>query len=203
MRRSRPFPSGIEAEPNNYAGYLNRGIIYTTQEKYDKAIEDLDHAVKLNSDSVSAKRFRAFAYLQHKDYAKAVEDYNVVLKEKDDLAILDRRAFALWNLKEYDKAIADFSKIIKEKPDAKEAYLDRSYVYELKKDYAKGIADCDKVLSLDPNNEDAKTRKARLEYGQKTGASPTPTPTARAAPNVAARTRSHAQKDAPARWRLA
>ena len=45
-----------------------------------------------------------------KDYKKAVEDYNVVLKEKaNDDAVLDRRAFAYWNMKEYDKAIADFS----------------------------------------------------------------------------------------------
>ena len=75
--------------------------------------------------------------------------------------ILDRRAFALWNLKEYDKAIADFTKIVKEKPNDKAAYLDRSYVYELKGDLANGIADCDKVLSLDPKNEDATNRKAR------------------------------------------
>ena len=75
----------------------------------------------MNPDSIAAYRFRAFAYLQKKDYAKAVEDYNVVLKEKqDDDAILDRRAFALWNLKEYDKAIADFTQIIKDKPKDKE-----------------------------------------------------------------------------------
>ena len=94
-----------------------------------------------------------------KDYTKAVEDYDVVLKEKDDPAILDRRAFAYWNLKEYDKAIADYDAIIKDKPKDKEAYLDRSYVYELMGDHAKGIADCDMVLSLDPKNEDAKNRK--------------------------------------------
>jgi tetratricopeptide (TPR) repeat protein len=83
-------------------------------------------------------------------------------------------------MKEYDKAIEDFSKIIKDKPNDKEAYLDRSYVYELKGDYAKGIADCDKVLSLDPNNQDAKNRKARLEYQEKkANSTPTPTPTAR------------------------
>lgn len=175
---AKAFSGAIEAEPDNYAGYLNRGIIYTSQKKYDKAIEDLTHAVKIKSESVSAHRFRAFAYLEHKDYAKAVEDYNIVLKEKEDPAILDRRAFAFWNLKEYDKAIADFSKIIKGKPQAKEAYLDRSYVYELKNDYAPGIADCDKVLSLDPGNEDAKNRKARLEYQQKQGKA-TPTPSAR------------------------
>ncbi len=107
-----------------------------------------------------------------------MEDYNVVLKEKeDDDAILDRRAFALWNLKEYDKAIADFSQIIKHKPKDKEGYLDRSYVYELKGDYEKGIADSDVVLKMDPKNDDAKTRKARLEYHlKKANATPTPTP---------------------------
>ena len=82
-------------------------------------------------------------------------------------------------MKEYDKAIEDFSKIIKNKPKDKEAYLDRSYVYELKGDYAKGIADCEKVLSLDPGNVDAKNRKARLEY-QVNAAKATPTPTPRA-----------------------
>ncbi|MGI8432986.1 MAG: tetratricopeptide repeat protein [Chthoniobacterales bacterium] len=174
----KAFSGTLEVEPDNYAAYLNRGIVNISLKKYTDATQDLTRAIKLK-DSVSAHRFRAFAYLGAKDYARAVEDYNVVLKEKEnDVEILDRRAFALWNVKEYDKAIADFSKIIKEKPQNKEAYLDRSYVYELKKDYAKGIADCDKVLSLDPNNEDAKNRKARLEYGQKKGEA-TPTPSAR------------------------
>ena len=137
--------------------------------------------IKANPGTIAAYRYRAFAYLQKKDYAKAVEDYNVVLKEKqNDDAILDRRAFALWNLKEYDKAVADFTQIIKDKPQDKEAYLDRSYVYELKGDYAAGIADCDKVLSLDPNSQDAANRKARLEYQEKVANStPTPVPTAR------------------------
>ena len=37
----------------------------------------------------------------------------------------------------------------------------------MKGDLANGIADCDKVLSMDPKNEDAKNRKARLEYQEK------------------------------------
>ena len=174
----KAFSDGIETEPNNSASYVNRGVAYTSQQKYDKAIEDLDRGIKLNPNNVAGYRFRAFAYLAIKDYKKAIDDYNVVLKEKDDPAILDRRAFALWNLKEYDKSIADYNAIIKDKPKDKEGYLDRSYVYELKGDLAKGIADCDKVLSLEPTNEDAKNRKARLEYKQK-GALATPTPTAR------------------------
>ena len=136
-KRSRRLATRSQPSRITPSGYVNRGVVYTTQGKYDKALEDLDKAIKLNPGSISAYRFRAFAYLQKKDYAKAVEDYNVVLKEKqDDDAILDRRAFALWNLKEYDKAIADFTQIIKDKPKDKEAYLDRSYVYELKGDFA-------------------------------------------------------------------
>jgi tetratricopeptide (TPR) repeat protein len=173
----KAFSDAIEAEPNNSTGYVNRGVLYTSQQKNKQAIEDLDKAIKLNPGSIAGYRFRAFAYLQMKDYKKAIEDYNVVLKEKDDAAILDRRAFALWNLKEYDKAIADYNTIIKDKPKDKEGYRDRSYVYELQGDLVKGIADCDKVLSIDPKNEDAKNRKERLEYKQKAAvATPTPTP---------------------------
>ena len=39
------------------SGYVNRGVVYTTQQKYDKAIEDLDKAIKLNPDSIAAYRF--------------------------------------------------------------------------------------------------------------------------------------------------
>ena len=62
--------------------YINRAVVYSSQEKYDKALEDLDKAIKSNPDNISAYRFRAFAYLQKKDYAKAVEDYNVVSERK-------------------------------------------------------------------------------------------------------------------------
>ena len=106
-----------------------------------------------------------------------MSDYNVVLKEKEDVAILDRRAFAYWNMKQYDKSIADYDTIIKQKPNDKDGYLNRSYVYELKGEYEKSMADVDKVLSLDPNNADAKTRKGRLEYQlKKSQATPTPSP---------------------------
>ena len=44
----KAFSDAIEAEPNNSAGYVNRGVVYTSQQKYDKAIEDLDKAIKLN-----------------------------------------------------------------------------------------------------------------------------------------------------------
>jgi tetratricopeptide (TPR) repeat protein len=173
----KAFSDAIEAEPNNAAGYINRAVVYTSQNKYDQAIGDLDKAIQLKSDSVPARRYRAFAYLQKKEYKKAIDDYDIVLKEKSDNEILEHRAFAFWNLKEYDKAIADYTRIIKDKPNEKQGYLDRSYVYELKGDYANGIADCDKALSIDPKDEDAKSRKVRLEY-KKTGGS-TPTPTAR------------------------
>ncbi|MEO7725430.1 MAG: tetratricopeptide repeat protein [Chthoniobacterales bacterium] len=177
----KAFSDGLAAEPDNTASHINRGVVYSAEKNYDQAIADFDKAISLNSGSIAAYRYRAFAYLQKKEYKKAIEDYNVVLKEKDDPSILDRRAFAYWNLKEYDKAIEDFSKIIKDKPKGKEGYLDRSYVYELKGDYVKGIADTEKVLSMDPGNQDAKSRKDRLEYHVKK-ANGTPSPTPRTGP---------------------
>jgi len=133
--------------------------------------------IKLDPGNIPAHRYRAFADLQAGSYDNAVNDYNVVLKEKEDVAILDRRAFAYWNMKQYDKSLADYDKIIKQKPNDKDGYLNRSYVYELMGDFQKSMVDVDKVLSLDPSNADAKTRKGRLEYQlKKSQATPTPSP---------------------------
>src|ERR1044071_7750059 len=79
------FTKAIEAEPNNPAGYMNRGIVYISQNKYDKAIEDLTRAIKEDKETnVPAHRFRAFAYLEAKQWKQAIADYDIVIKAKEN-----------------------------------------------------------------------------------------------------------------------
>ena len=67
----KAFSDAIEVEPKNSAGYVNRGVVYTSQKNYEKAIADLNKAIELSSDSIPAHRFRAFAYLQMKEWKRA------------------------------------------------------------------------------------------------------------------------------------
>jgi tetratricopeptide (TPR) repeat protein len=66
-------------------------------------------------------------------------------------------------IQDYDKALADYSELIKLKPNEIRYLNYRAYIYELKNDLQNSLAENEKILKLDPNNQDAKTRKQRLE----------------------------------------
>ena len=83
-------------------------------------------------------------------------------------------------LNDMDKALADYSEAIKLKPDEVRYYAYRGYIYEVKGDIKNSMADADKVLKLDPKNQEAISRKKRLETLQSMRA--TPLPPAPAAP---------------------
>ena len=75
---------------------------------------------------------------------------------------------------DYDKALADYSEAIKLKPKEVRYYLLRSYIYETKNDIKSSMADTEAALKLDPNNQEAKSRKSRLETIQSLNAPPSP-----------------------------
>ncbi len=77
-------------------------------------------------------------------------------------------------LNDMDKALADYSEAIKRKPDEARYYAHRSYIYEVKGDIKNSMADTDKVLKLDPKNQEAISRKKRLETLQSLRATPVP-----------------------------
>jgi tetratricopeptide (TPR) repeat protein len=77
-------------------------------------------------------------------------------------------------LNDMDKALADYSEAIKRKPDEARYYSYRSYIYEVKGDIKNSMTDTDKVLKLDPKNQEATSRKKRLETLQSLRATPAP-----------------------------
>jgi tetratricopeptide (TPR) repeat protein len=80
-----------------------------------------------------------------------------------------------------DKALADYSEAIKLKPNDTKYYLYRSYIYEVKGDVKNSMADTEKVLKIDPKNQEALSRKKRLEAREAANATPVPAAPPRAA----------------------
>jgi tetratricopeptide (TPR) repeat protein len=81
-------------------------------------------------------------------------------------------------LNDMDKALADYSQAIKLKPNEVRYYAYRSYIYEVKGDIKNSMADTERVLKLDPKNQEAISRKKRLETLQSMRATPAPPPPA-------------------------
>jgi tetratricopeptide (TPR) repeat protein len=155
---------------------------------WDKAVDLLKKATAMDhkyADELSAVyQQRGYAAANDQRYGDAVSDYNEALKLTPQQAprIHEQRAAVEMKIQDYDKALADYSELIKLKPNEVRYLNYRAYIYELKNDLQNSLADDEKILQLDPNNQDAKTRKQRLEQkiAERTPLTPpprTPTPT--------------------------
>jgi tetratricopeptide (TPR) repeat protein len=153
------------------AKYSRDGFEATEAKEWDKAVDAFRKATELDRKQepnlVAALQHRGMEYTTQQQYPEAIADFSEALKLKpDDAGIYERRAYAEMKTNAYDKALSDYSEAIRLKPDEVRYYLLRGYIYETKEDIKNSTADTEKALKLDPNNEEAKSRKARLEKRQ-------------------------------------
>src|SRR6266480_7986176 len=181
-----------QAQGNKEANKLAReGAEASRNQDYDKGVELLRKATDLDrkyaADLAVAYQQRGFASARDQKFEEAIADFNEALKIKsNDSRIYEQRAAVQMKLRDYDKALADYSEAIKLKPNEVRYYLYRGYIYETKDDIKSSLADTDRALKLDPKNQEAKSRKARLEARQAANA-PLPPPPPKTSP-AAART---------------
>ena len=123
---------------------------------------DMDH--KYADELAAVYQRRAYNFAKNQQLQQAMQDYTEAIKiEPKDPRIYEQRAAVEMKLRDYDKALADYSELIKLKPNEVRYLNYRAYIYEVKDDVQNSMADTEKVLKQDPNNQDAKTRKQRLE----------------------------------------
>ena len=163
------------------------GVEAAKNQDFDKAVDLLKKAAAMDNkyaDELSAVyQQRGYAAATDQRYGDAITDYNEALKLTPQQAprIHEQRAAVEMKIQDYDKALADYSELIKLKPTEIKYLSYRAYIYELKNDLPNSMTDNEKILNLDPNNQDAKTRKQRLEQkiAERTPLTPPPrSPTA-------------------------
>ncbi len=99
---------------------------------YDKAIKDLDEAIRLDPKYATARYNRAAFFFLKEDYEKATKDLDEVIRlDPKNVKAFGERAWARIKLEQYDKAVADFEQALKLEA------LD-----ELHRDYARFLATC-------------------------------------------------------------
>lgn len=82
----------IELEPKDAEAYAALGQLEVDQADYNKGLQHINRALELEPTHKNLPRFRAFAYLKQKQWKKAAEDYNVVVKDNPrDLEALEAR----------------------------------------------------------------------------------------------------------------
>ena len=159
------------------------GADASKNQEWDKAVDLLRKATALDhkyaSNLAAVYQQRAYSAATNQQFQDAINDYGEAIKiTPEDARIYEQRAAVEMKLNDTDKALADYSEAIKLKPNEVRYYGYRSYIYEVKGDIKNSMADTEKVLKLDPKNQEAISRKKRLETLQSMRATPAPPPPA-------------------------
>lgn len=102
------FTTQIKGKSVDPDAYQSRSAAWSFQGEIDKAIEDMDHAIRLRPKASNYRNSRALLWVKKKDYDKAIEDYTEAIAHKKSAIYFTNRAAAHSAKRDYEKAIADY-----------------------------------------------------------------------------------------------
>lgn len=140
----------------------------TFVEVIDRALDDLNQAISLNSNAWEYYYERASLHKITRKNDRAIADYTSAISlNRENEMLYSERGDLYKKLKRYDLAIADYTKTIELCQVAGKSfvtyYLDRAEAYEKNKNYSKALDDYNKVLETRPNSETAKSGIKRMQ----------------------------------------
>jgi tetratricopeptide (TPR) repeat protein len=117
--------------------YYNRAIVYDKLGDYDKALADIEEAVRLNACD-NTWMFRGILFMHLRQYDKALEQFNEILAQnKGKYNTLHWRGHAWSALGNWDNAIADYNEVLHNHHSWAETYVSRALAYYQKGDEKK------------------------------------------------------------------
>jgi tetratricopeptide (TPR) repeat protein len=142
----------VEAE-----AFFEKGIESGKQNKFQKAVEFFDKAIKLNGNRADYYASRGHAHYYLKQYAKAIDDYSKAIEKNPNFALAySMRGLSRTRSGHYPQAIEDFNRAIALGPKEADYYKGRGFTYlhlkqasSMCQDYKKAcdLGDCELLES--------------------------------------------------------
>ncbi|GCA86366.1 TPR repeat-containing protein YrrB [Microcystis aeruginosa NIES-2522] len=145
--------------------YLNRGILYYNQQKYELALADFNKAIELNPNFAMAYNNRGTLYDDQQKYELALADYNQAIElNRNNAQAYYNRGNLYYDLQKYDLALSDYNKAIDINPNFANAYNNRGNLYDDLQKYDLALSDYNQALQLNPNDPMAYLNRGLLYY---------------------------------------
>jgi tetratricopeptide (TPR) repeat protein len=125
------------------------------------------HAISVKPNASKALKNRGTAYLEKKEYNKAVLDFDQALKIEPDFAeAFYARGLAHLRMENLDPALADFNNAIKYRPHYPEAFNNKGVVHNRKGEKEKALENFKQAISIDLNYAEARNNRGVI-YSQR------------------------------------
>lgn len=163
------FKKAIELDPKYNINYISLAVSQLALKDYAGAIETYTKAIEINTDnkpkeSIVFRVERSRLYMLNKEYDKALEDVEAIIKTSPNSAeAFNLRGVIFKEKGMNNEALADYSKAIELDPKNLAAYVNRTTLYKELGEYEKSLADCRKVIELAPKAEEYKKMAEELE----------------------------------------
>jgi tetratricopeptide (TPR) repeat protein len=141
-----------ESEANRARAYSNRGITYTNQGNFDRAIADHSEAIRLDPTWAGAYSNRGRAYREKGEDRRAIADLTEAIRLDPRLAVAYyNRGRAYSNAGDSDRAMADFSEAIRLDPTSSPfPYLWRGRLFRGAGELDRAITEFTEAIRVDP-----------------------------------------------------
>jgi tetratricopeptide (TPR) repeat protein len=150
---TRVIAAGAQGEALEQA-LAERGEAARLSSDPERAIQDLDQALRMNFRDWAALDHRGLAYLSLGKTGLALADFSDAVRvNPDDGDAFDHRGFVERTLHAYDAAIADESQAIELAPTAARAWANRGFDYAAKRQWDSAIADFNDAVIRAPHDD--------------------------------------------------
>ncbi|MCP4219305.1 MAG: tetratricopeptide repeat protein [bacterium] len=153
----------IEKNPVNPLAHLNRGEAYMAAGLPEKAIVDLDNAIKFQPTNWHAYNNRGIYYLDKGRYKEAFREYSLAIKANPEyFRAYINRGNLLGRLHRYQQAAADFTSAIKLNPSSSRAYYLRGITWKSAGQMQAALDDFTRLIALNSADGRAYFERARV-----------------------------------------
>jgi tetratricopeptide (TPR) repeat protein len=166
------FTQRIRLNSKDALAFAHRGRAWQERGDLERALQDLNEAIRLAPYNPAWLRARGLVYEELKDHDRAIGDYTQAIRfAPGDAITYYRRGSARKAKKDYAQAIRDYGDAIRFDPRWSDAYFNRGNAYKSLKDYNRAIDDYSQAIRLDPKWSDAyfnraNARRAKKDYAQ-------------------------------------
>jgi tetratricopeptide (TPR) repeat protein len=145
------FDAQVRANPKDAFALAHRGRAWHEKREYEKALADLNEAIRLDADRSAWYGNRGLVYDRLGQYDRAIGDYGEALRRDPlDAQSYHNRGLAHRATKADTQAINDFSQAIRLDASLADAYFNRGNAYKATKELGKAIGDYKEAVRLDP-----------------------------------------------------
>jgi len=146
----------ISKYPDSVTAYCNRGVAKHDSGNIKGSIDDLSHAIQLNTGHALSRANRGLVLHSIQDYSGALRDFNTAINlTPGDGNLYYYRGKTEIELNYPDEGIKDFTAAIKISPDNYEAYFQRGTAQMLKQNCILAMEDLKKVIEISPGYAEA------------------------------------------------